>query len=164
MQDQLLQVDHQEKDNKGRSEIDVTCHFPSSIEHRDYYAQATFRVDWATRLKISFFFARKTSTRPLGSFLITFFQNPFEKNVWATVPRKFRPDAPRTSAQLALKHLVRRHFGFVICTFVHLPRRSRASPSTLRPRILPPSTRNILLRSTSLPSFPLALSFFSPSR
>lgn len=163
MQDQLLQVDHQKKDNKGRSEIDVTCHFPSSIEHRDYYAQATFRVDWATRLKISFFREKNVdSTSRL--FFITFFQNPFEKNVWATVPRKFRLDAPRTSAQLALKHLVRRHFGFVICTFVHLPRRSRASPSTLRPRILPPSTRNILLRSTSLPSFPLALSFFSPSR
>lgn len=164
MQDQLLQVDHQEKDNKGRSEIDVTCHFPSSIEHRDYYAQATFRVDWTTRLKISFFRGEKRRFDLSALFLSLPFTIPLRKNVWATVPRKFRPDAPRTSAQLALKHLVRRHFGFVICTFVHLPRRSRASPSTLRPRILPPSTRNILLRSTSLPSFPLALSFFSLSR
>jgi len=36
VQDQLLQVDYQKKDNKGRSEIDVMCHFPSSIEHCNY--------------------------------------------------------------------------------------------------------------------------------
>lgn len=36
VQDQLLQVDHQEEEDEGRSEIDITCHFPSSIEHCDY--------------------------------------------------------------------------------------------------------------------------------
>lgn len=44
VQNQLLQVDHQEEDNKGRNEIDVMCHL-SSIEHRGCYAQTILRAD-----------------------------------------------------------------------------------------------------------------------
>lgn len=146
-------MDHQEEDNKRRAKIDISCHLPSLISTRLLYSREFVA---SIRHYNLIFFRQKIKWI---SFLSLTPKLLREKRVNDRSRRKFRPDTSRTSAQLALKYLVRRHFGFVICTFVRLPRRS--GPLLLPfVFILPPSSTVPLRSKTRFPSFSQSLSLF----
>lgn len=82
VQDQLLQVDHQEEDNKGRTKIDISCHLSSLIStqllySREFFASIGHRnlifffhqeiVDWTSPLFRAETSSRKTCERSLST-------------------------------------------------------------------------------------------------
>lgn len=155
MQNQLFQVDHQEKDNKGRTEIDIPCHLPSSAS-----------TDYRIRANFLFFFALVEHHRLLRS--LSSREKRRVDSTSFTLPKIF-PEINVRSEEILSVCVPGEHsacieaFGSPALRFCHLylctsPSQVHASPSTLRQ--YPPSfyTRCCVVRRATRPSFSLCLS------
>lgn len=92
--------------------------FPASISPAD-------RISCSRELSRAntaryFVFPSRARKSPLSFLAEKLLPEKKKRNVRVTAQSKPRSNAPRMSARLALRHSVRRHFGFVIRTFVHL--------------------------------------------
>lgn len=155
MQDQLLQVDHQEEDNKGRTKIDISCHLSSLISTQLLYSREFFAS--IGHRNLIFFFTRKSSIGPLLSFALKLLR---EKRVSDRSRLKsISPGCVSDKRSACIEA-----FGSPALWFCHLylctsPSQVGASLSTLR--LHPPSFVSAPLRSKMrFPSFSLSLFFF----
>lgn len=139
LQDQLLQVDHEKKDNKGRSEIDVMCHLPSSIERRDYDILARFFSSIETRL--NFFFCEKI-VNLTSRFLFITILDLFEKKHASDRLEEISPGCASDERSACIEA-----FGTPALWFCHL--HLCTSPSQVPGlSFYPSSSSSLLLRAT----------------